>query len=568
MKCSGLWILVLVALSSNYLLAQVQVSSSEVDLQKRFIEAYQAKSKGEIDKAIDLFEDLRRANDEIGAVYYELALLFEAKDNTAQAIKMGLEAIELEPENQWYYRALGNIYEKVGRYDAAADLYRKLIKKDPNNVEFYMTQAVYLIKQQDIKGAIKVYNELESRRGINEELSRRKYSLYLGLGDFKSAEGEIQALVDSDPNNISYLILLAEYYERLDKESVAQNLYKKILELDPDNGKAQAALVSDMEGAGSNATEYARSLRPLIARENLAIDLKIGKLLPLLQQAIETNEQSLFETLLELVGVLKDIHPNEAKGYSIAGDLYFYNNQLSEAVEQYEKTLTLDDTVFSVWEQLMYAHLRMKSYEELKNVAEEAMDLFPNRVKSYELYGIAATYLGDPQEAISLLQEALFMAGQNPGLKAQLFNALAIAYGKTGNETKAKESFEQGMQENGESLKLLRDYSRFLARSKEVDQAFILAQRMEKLLPNAFQVAATRGYIYYHNDEFRKAKKEYENALIEGGEKDAEILEELGNVYFKLEDIDNALLFWKKALELDGGSDLLKKKIEERSLFE
>ncbi len=567
MKYYGIGIILFLFIVQSTL-AQERVSESEINLQKQFIEAHREKVLGNLDKAIELFKEIKKADRSLAAASFELSVLYEAKEEYDQALKHAREAVELEPGNVWFSRLLSTLYEKEGQYREAAVIYKDLIKDHPNVVEYYMQRALLLVKDQDIKEAVKVYDELEDIRGINEELSLRKYTLFLGVGDYKSAEKELQQLVESDPLNIRFKHKLAGFYEQIGEKASAESLYREILKINPDDGKAQAALIDESKGTGHNAIEYVNSLQPLFERPNVDIDLKIGKILPLIQQVVETQDIQLSDALLNLTGLLEKVHPDEAKVFSAAGDLLFYRGKIREAIAKYERTLELDDTVFSVWEQLMYAQLQLRDYPALGKVAKEAMDLYPNKAKAYEMYGLAETQLGNTNKAIDILNEAIFMTGKNQLLKSQVYNTLALAYQRAGQLESAQKTFEKGIAINNQSPKLLNDYSRLLAKTGAFEDALAALKNAEKYAPKSAHIEATRAYVFYKRGDLNKAKTIYERALNEGNNDDPFTLEGIGDVLFQLNETDKAVEYWKKALELDERNELLKRKVSEGKLFE
>ena len=64
------------------------------------------------------------------------------------------------------------------------------------------------------------------------------------------------------------------------------------------------------------------------------------------------------------------------------------------------------------------------------------------------------------------------------------------------------------------------------------------------------------------------AKEWLEKAMTNGGESMPTLLEHYGDILFKLNDKEQALLYWQKAQEKGSSSELLYKKITNKQLFE
>ena len=61
-----------------------------------------------------------------------------------------------------------------------------------------------------------------------------------------------------------------------------------------------------------------------------------------------------------------------------------------------------------------------------------------------------------------------------------------------------------------------------------------------------------------------KARIYIDNAMKNDGEKSDVIVEHCGDIYFMTGDVEGALKYWKKALEMGSESKTLKQKIEKK----
>jgi hypothetical protein len=68
--------------------------------------------------------------------------------------------------------------------------------------------------------------------------------------------------------------------------------------------------------------------------------------------------------------------------------------------------------------------------------------------------------------------------------------------------------------------------------------------------------------------EYESAKKWIEKALLNGSGKSPVVVEHYGDILFKLNLKEKALLQWRKAKSLGEGSEFLDKKIKHEDLFE
>ena len=384
--------------------------------QTSFIEAKREALLGKTEKAIGMFKELVEASPDMDAAQFELGRLQFAAGNTEDAIDHLKLAYGKRP-NEVYASFLAELYQASGRHKDGAELYGELIKKNPAGADYYLERAAFLVRAQDIKGAINTYNQLEGKVGVNIELARLKHALYLGQGDQKRAEKELTALVESQPANLRFRHMLAGYYSSQEETSKAKKAYEDILRLQPADVRAQLAL---QEVAPSKSSGNDAELMALLGRSDVAIDLKVGKLLPLVNEVASTQDAKKGERAMMLAAELRRVHPDEAKAAALQGDVFFHTDRLTEAAEAYKATVELDDTVYPVWEQLLATLYLNNQTTDLRKYAEDALDIFPNRPAVYVHYALGEAFRANFSEANSLLAQAQFMTSGQPEGKAAL----------------------------------------------------------------------------------------------------------------------------------------------------
>ncbi|SEQ75734.1 tetratricopeptide repeat protein [Neolewinella agarilytica] len=413
-------------LFSSLLLAQMTKSQTPAGLKNEgsFIEAKREALLGKTTEAIGLFKELAEMEPDNDAIQFELGRLQYGEGNTNDAINHLRKAYATRP-NEVYAAFLAELYQASGQHREGAALFAGLIKKNPAREDFYLERAAFLVRAQDIRGAIASYNQLEDRIGVNAELARRKHALYLGQGDQKRAEKELTALVAAQPDNLAHRHLLAGYYQSQGDAGKARKTYQEILSIQPADVRAQLA----MQEVGNKPAAAADDdkLLALLGRADVDIDLKVGKLLPLVQQVASTQDAMLGQRAMRLAAELRRVHPDEAKAAAIEGDLYFHTGQLDKAAEAYIATIELDDTVYPVWEQLLATLYLDNQISELRKYAEDALDVYPNRPAVYVHYAIGEALRADFDEANSLLSQASLMVSGQPEAAAAM-EVLAEAF--------------------------------------------------------------------------------------------------------------------------------------------
>lgn len=544
--------------------AQKTYTEEEVNTEKIFIEASREKILGNYENAVVLYKEVLKRDKNNHAAAYELARMYDVLDKNDKAEKAIKMAISLDRSNEWYQSFLADFYQKIGKDEKAAKVFEDLIKQYPDNEYFYQKQAYFLVRSKNNAEAIKVYDEIEARFGLTEELIGKKHSLYLGIGNQKKATKELEKLTSAFPSNVEYKHLLAIHFQRIGEEEKAKEIYREIVRIDPSDAQANIALANSNKGGG-NEVDFLSSLKPIFLQEDVDIDLKIKEMIPHIQKVANTGDKELANAAIELAQILTEVHPNSAKSFSVYGDLLNHSAQPKEALEKYMQTLKLDNSVFTVWEQVMYLNFELRDFDALLKTSNDALDLFPNKAKAYYLNGIANSEKGNYDDAVNGFQQALMMSAKNKKMQADIHGRLGEVYHNSKNYAKSDKSYEKALKLNPDSYSILDSYSFHLAmRGEKLDKAQQMSKRSIELKPNEPRLQDTYGWILYKMKDYNGAKEWLDKALKNGGASMPTILEHYGDILYQLNDKEQALLYWQKAQEKGSTSELLEKKITDK----
>jgi len=543
-------------------------SAKELTAQALFIDANKSKLIGNLDLAIDRFEEVISKDKKNDPAMYELAKLYILKKNDEKARRYIKSALNLAPENAWYNSLLADILVHQNDYVGASKVYDQLIKNDSENVDLYFEQAYLLSKGDRHDEAVRIYDMLESKTGMNPEISKQKYDLYMRSNQPKKALAEIEKLTNAYTDNSAYLHLLAQHHERMGAKDKASKVYKKILTVDPENPNATVALAELYQDQG-DTDKYLRSMRKVFANPEVDIDLKIKEIVPYIKKVSDSNDDALKMEAITLTELLTKTHPEEAKAYSVHGDMLNYCDQPLKALSQYEQAVELESNAFVVWEQIFFINSALNQPEALLKNTETALELFPSQPAVFFFNGLALTQLKRHREALVSLEEALLMVGKNVSLKEQTLIQMGVNFGHLGKHEKSDGAFEEALSLNDKSPLALNNYAYHLAlRGEDIKRAEEMVQQALKESPKDPSIQDTYGWILYKKKKYKDAEKWIRKALDNGAANNPLVLENYGNVMYQLNDIEQAIQYWEMAREKGANSELLDKKISDRKLYE
>lgn len=542
-------------------------TEAAVNLEAMFIDGLREKQLGNYDKAAGILEDFLGKDPSNAAVFYTLAQVYDTLGKSEKALEMGAKAVELDNSNPWYKIFLARLYQKNEQDGKAAKLYEELVKQEPYNYDYYRQWAYHLVRAGLPDQAIKVYDMLEKKQGINEETSRQKHTLYVGMGDYSNAAKEIEKLIERFPSIVRYRHLLATFYEQINDVQHAREVYHQILKISPDDARARIAVAE--EAKGNDDLRFLQSLKPIFEDPNTNLDTKIKEIIPYVQKLADRQDQDLGHSLLALASILDHVHPESAKVQSLMGDVLYYSGQKDKALQHYLKCLDIDDTIWEVWEQALFLLHEKGAHEELVAKAEQALEIFPNQATAYFYFGAANNELGNANEALNALQQALIMVGSNQALRFNILVETAKAYCKLNQFQKANNAFEEALNMSNRSPVALLHYCNCLSRQNEqLDYALKIAEELTTSAQNDPDAEAAMAEVLYQRNQFAAAGEWLLKALQHGGNQNPRILERYGDVLYKMGNASEALEYWKKARDSGGNSSSLERKVQDGKMHE
>ncbi|MGB0882807.1 MAG: tetratricopeptide repeat protein, partial [Vicingaceae bacterium] len=482
------------------------------------------------------------------------------------ALEYAEKAVKLDPENYWYRILFAQSLQRAGKYDEAIAEYQTLIKKDENNVDLYFDLAGMQMYSGKYKESIASFNEIEKRAGITEELSIQKEKIYIKMGDIDGAANEIQKLIDHDPDNLKYQVLLADLYMANDLDDKASKVYQGILEKDPQNPYANLSLYDYYKKKKENK-KASEALKKAFASTELGIDPKMKILLTY----YSTKDSKLKKEALDLAQILVKTHPKDAKSYTIYADFLYQEKKLEGAKENYLKAIEFDNSKLPIWNQLMFIESELQDNEALLRDSKKALELFPNQPLFYFFYGATNLQKKEFAEAVEYLTIGKDYVINNPPLLAQFYANLGDANHGLKKYEDSDAAYEEALKIEPKNIYVLNNYGYYLSlREEKLDRAEELSALCNELEPDQSNYQDTYAWILYKQGKYIQAKEWLEKALENGGATNAVILEHLGDTHAKLQNISKAVELWNKAKAINDGStsEFLNKKIADRKLYE
>jgi len=522
-------------------------------------EATKQKVFGNIKQSATLYHKCIEVNPQSDVAYYQLGGLYIRARDIANAKKYSRKAVELSGDNYWYYMQLVSLYQYEGNRDSTIAIYEDMIEIWPGKVNVLYELARNYAEVQQYDESLILLNRIEKENGISEQVSMLKEHIYASTSRVEQAADEMLKLLETSPDNVRFLGLLAELYGEMEKEDEALELYERIFQIDPENGLAQLSLAEFNNKAGETEKRY-DYLKKAFRNESLEIDKKLEVMISLLMNDLEV--QSNGRKMEELIITLLELYPDEYRTHAAYGDYLVKKNRNEEAIEEFEIVIDKYKDNYFIWEQLIFLYNAEGDQDRVYTLCEEAVKLHPERGVLYLFKGNIEADREEYEKGIRTLQTGVKYSGNNEGLLLQFYSFIAEAFRRSGDDAQSDSYFDRALELDPGNLLLLNNYSYYLAlREVKLEAAEEMSRTTVAAEPANPTYLDTYAWVLYKQGKNRKALEYMDIAIHNGGGEDPDILEHYGDILHKLGNEEEAVKYWKKAIEYGANEEVIKEKI-------
>ena len=545
--------------------AQESGSFDEREFTKYLIQATGAKISGDIYAADSIYKKCLLLNPESGVVNFELSGLYISLDQPQKALEYANKAVILSPENEWYLANLAVLYKKINNHKKSAESFSKLVVSKPEKISYLFSLTEELLNNNSYKKAIKVLDVIEKKIGIKEEISIQKHQIYLFLKNKKKAVIELKNLISNEPESISRLGLLAEYYENAKKSELAKAILNKMLSIDSSNGLVRLSLFQHYY----KNKEYKKGYKELLLVMNSnSIEINLKKQI-LMQISYDKSSPYNISEVCNLAQSFLSIDSKNSDVLLLMGDFKMLLREEDTACYYIRESLKINPSPFNAWSKLITSTLSRNKFDITINDAKMAIESHPNQPFPSLAIGIALNRKKEYTKALKELLKGKDLVFDDNFLESNFLQEIGNSY--YGKE-KFKISFdyyEMSIALDSNNFILLNNYSYYLAlRKTNLERAEELMLKVIAKFPSNSTYLDTYGWVMFQLGSYSESEKFLFKAIINSDGQSGEILEHYGDVLYKLKKIDEANVFWNKSKKTGNYSKKLIQKISENKFIE
>ncbi|HBF94942.1 MAG TPA: hypothetical protein DDW66_01435 [Porphyromonadaceae bacterium] len=530
-----------------------------------FYEAVNAKTLGKYAESFDLLQHCYSMDSTNASVLIELGAYYSSLEEKNKALDFFRRAVKQDPANYYYNMILAGLSKELDLKKEVIEIYNYLLKTYPEKVELYFELANVYGDNGELDKAIQSLDSLQKYTGVSDAITLNKFRLYNMMDKKGRAFEEIQSVIDKNPDNIRYKLLMGDLYLQDNQADKALDYYQQAKQIDPDEPSLILSMVNYYEKT-NNKPAAVEELQKAITSSKMEVETKLqllARYITLLRQSQQDIKTAnpLFQSMFEQ-------HPNNTRINMMYGDVLLLQEDKKGAMEQFEIYTKDNPADPAGYEQMLRIVLPdTQALEKVVEITLTGIEHIPTAPQFYFYLGLAKFQQKKYGEALSIYEQGLTNAEfQSPVIESDFYGQIGDIHHFLKNNNIAFENYEKALKLNPQNLPVLNNYSYYLSlERKSLDKAEQMSGITIKAEPTNPTYLDTYGWILFEQGAYTMAKIYIEKA-IEYGKEDltAEVLEHYGDVLAVTGEKEKAVEQWKKAKELGSGSKTLNKKIKRK----
>jgi tetratricopeptide (TPR) repeat protein len=475
------------------------------------------------------------------------------------------------------YARFGDVFFRSRRYELAIRAFRRGLVYSPDDAQLPQYLAQALLKGGKADEALTALEPFLKRQPQGREPYELLVEILTGLKRQNEILPRIEAAAKADPKNNPLQYFLADRYREGGQPEKAEALYKTLVASQPDPhgfGALSATLLREKkyaellkvlgEALGKRDPQTLEAVKPQIesiANNAAEIDKVFEVALKVQEEAppglsretrqilsyIATKSKKT-DKLIPIERLVLKQDPNPQAYRELFEDLY-RNGKYDDAVSVIQEMFTkfpVEKTPQRVVA-LAKAQMMAGKNDEAIESARDALKTDPNELDALLLIGFVQSKTGKNDDAIATYKGMLEKFPDNDEIVQRARSGLSVVYTNMERFDDAEKELEILLEKNPEEPGVNNDLGYLYAdRGKNLEKAEAMIRKALDEEPDSSAYLDSLGWVLFKRGKVKEAVEPLEKAS-KGTETDATIHDHLGDVYFKLKQLDKAKAAWEQA---------------------
>lgn len=550
---------------------------SEVDIRKAdyiFLEGQRLKQQDKADAYYELVSRAYELNPDDKYLGMEVGVnrMMLSEGDSAE-LEQGLALLAdyayANPQDLYNCAKYAALADNLGHRKDALAMWDTLYRRNSERSEVALKYADMLtatVDSANLSKAFEIYNHIEQSEGSMPLLTGRKMQVLSIRRDTAAILREAESLLEASPNSSEYNSMVGMTMMQLGRKDSALKYFDRAVELDPSSGAAYYHRANYYKAVGDSAG-YDREVFQAMRQPDLDLEPKIEILRQYVGELYRDSTQT--GRITEVFGSLIDQYPHESIVRKMYAEYLMLTDKINEAAEQMGYAVDSDPSDETSWLQLTSLQLQGNNWQKAVDAAATGLHYFPGNARLIAMQAIGYNQMGEFANAIKLLDEAISDGDSSDvELMSELYTTKGDSYYAWEKKDSAFASYSIAIELNPDNLGALNNCAYYLAcEDRDLDRAEAMIQKVIAAKPEDGTSLDTYAWVLFKKQDYAKAKEVIDGALENESSPSAELFEHAGDIYFMNKEPDEALEFWKKALELDPDNELLKRKVKHKTFY-
>ena len=395
-----------------------------------FNQGQDAHEKGDLQKAVQLYQDALKILPEFPEAEYQRGMALTSLGKTADAEGAFRKAVSLREDWTLALTGLGGLLTRENKFEEAEKLLTKAVSLDSANAAAYVALAELRLRTdaspEVLKSLLERLKDFSSKASPTVAVWTERAKVETALGDFKQARASVNSALALDPNNRDALFQKADLAVRSNEVEMAEGIANGLERSgsDPDEVallRARIAVASgrDDEAAGllariKRSTKEAERLRTVVEANRsrtpaelesiIKQDPKNSGVLSKLCTAYRVSDPSKALDYCMRASEADPTNITPALGYGAA---LVQAKRYDEAAGLLTKIVALAPDSFSAHANLATALFQQKQYKAAKAEYQWLLSRQQNLTIAYFFLAICHDQLGEYIDAMANYQQFL-----------------------------------------------------------------------------------------------------------------------------------------------------------------
>lgn len=513
-------------------------SQHELEALRLFLQGTLAEERGDHAVAFDAWQRAYLVDPGSPSIARRLAGSLLQAGELPRALEVTQSALQRNPDDAPLHYLRGSLLQARQDYDGARASFERAVALDSLEADYALALARQYERDGRLEEAAGLYRRgLELHGGDDPENEQRLGIVLARLGRFDEALGPLDRAFALEPALPGLIVTRAWVLDELGRGAEAAAGYEQHLRRHPDDDEVRRRLVAVLVGAdrARDAVPYAMDV---YRRDPTPAT---GRALAGVYWAAEDKKRA-SEFALEL----RRRYPEDLETAEFVIALWSRNGENDRAIAE-AKRLTADQPQSWRTPLVLAGALAAAGRDtDSKQALDRAESLAPDSAAIVSALGRAWVEVGESARAESLFQQALAAGADTAATWYDIAGARERAKDFEGAEAAIGLVLAR-QPDNAQALNFLgylyADYDR------KLDEAVRLLRRALELDPGNGYIMDSMGWAYFRQGKLDSARVELERSLAAGGD-DPTILEHLGDVLAAMGEPREARRRYEQALAL------------------